>query len=131
MSTFSSSDSPPPSLAKFPFLQCAHCVFYDIRNGLAHTSSGIRAYRFVIFLISTRPYSCFFFLFSHNNRIDTAVAWEALFSFDCVIMSLTMYKSWREKKRSNVAALHDLVGVIVRDGTLLICYTNVLEQVAD
>lgn len=50
--------------------------------------------------------------------IHTAVAWEALFCFDCAIIVLTMYKSWQERHRSNVAALHDLVGVIVRDGAI-------------
>ncbi|THH27678.1 hypothetical protein EUX98_g6509 [Antrodiella citrinella] len=57
--------------------------------------------------------------FSARNRaIRIAVAWECLFLFDSMIVSLTLYKSYKEVTRSRIGNLNDLILLIARDGAI-------------
>lgn len=58
----------------------------------------------------------------HTTRTDSllphsgiAVAWESLFVFDCMIFSLTMYKTWKHRSPLRNDRL-DLVAMMSRDG---------------
>ncbi|CAL1709007.1 unnamed protein product [Somion occarium] len=55
---------------------------------------------------------------SKNSAIHLAVAWEALFAYDCMIFVLTIYKTYQERTRSNVAVLNSLMELIWRDGAI-------------
>ncbi|CAL1708384.1 unnamed protein product [Somion occarium] len=55
---------------------------------------------------------------SKPTGIHLAVAWEALFAYDCMIFALTIYKTYQERTRSNVAMLNSLVELIWRDGAI-------------
>ena len=44
------------------------------------------------------------------------MAWEALFAYDSLIFFLTVYKTYRERTRNNVAVFNNLVELIWRDG---------------
>lgn len=46
----------------------------------------------------------------------TAVSWEALFIYDVLIVSLTLFKAYRERARRRITSGNDLFGLIVRDG---------------
>ena len=51
--------------------------------------------------------------------LGVAVAWEALFAYDVLIVSLTVSKGYRDRKRHRMSGRNDLVGLIVRDGELV------------
>ncbi|KAH9831175.1 uncharacterized protein C8Q71DRAFT_783117 [Rhodofomes roseus] len=53
------------------------------------------------------------------TAIRIAVAWESLFVFDCMIFSLTMWKTWKQRSLYLVPADKlDLVSLISRDGAM-------------
>ncbi|KAI0746960.1 hypothetical protein C8Q80DRAFT_1178553 [Daedaleopsis nitida] len=53
------------------------------------------------------------------TAIRLAVSWEALFLFDLTIFSLTLYKTYRERRRHPVSiGKHDIVSLVMRDGAL-------------
>ena len=45
-----------------------------------------------------------------------AVSWEALFVYDILIVSLTLYKAYQERSRHRIMRRDDLFSLIVRDG---------------
>ena len=47
---------------------------------------------------------------------DIAVAWEALFVYDLMIFSLTLYRSYKERLEYGVPMHTDLFSLIIRDG---------------
>ncbi|CAL1708438.1 unnamed protein product [Somion occarium] len=53
-----------------------------------------------------------------TTAVHLAVAWEVLFAYDCMIFALTIYKTYQERTRRNVAALNTLVELIWRDGAI-------------
>ncbi|KAK7678700.1 hypothetical protein QCA50_018282 [Cerrena zonata] len=55
---------------------------------------------------------------SKGTAIRIAVAWEALFAYDSLIFSLTVYKTYQERTRNNVAVFNNLVELIWRDGAI-------------
>jgi hypothetical protein len=52
----------------------------------------------------------------NDVHTDIAVAWEALFTFDLLIFSLTLAKTYKERLRYGFEQRLDLVGLMVRDG---------------
>ncbi len=57
-------------------------------------------------------------VFCLSAQLDIAVAWEALFAYDILIFSLTLFKTYRERSyyRPGQWQKLDLIGLIVRDG---------------
>ncbi|KAI0674479.1 hypothetical protein C8Q78DRAFT_1076115 [Trametes maxima] len=51
------------------------------------------------------------------TAIRLAVSWEALFAFDCMVFTLTVRKTFRERHRIS-SGKHDIVSLILRDGAL-------------
>ncbi|KAI0646474.1 hypothetical protein C8Q79DRAFT_1010095 [Trametes meyenii] len=51
------------------------------------------------------------------TAIRLAVSWEALFAFDCMVFTLTVLKTFRERHRIS-SGKHDIVSLILRDGAL-------------
>ncbi|KAI0777258.1 hypothetical protein BD413DRAFT_173739 [Trametes elegans] len=48
-----------------------------------------------------------------------AVSWEALFAFDCMIFTLTICKTFRERYRHRISSgKHDIISLILRDGSM-------------
>lgn len=47
---------------------------------------------------------------------DIAVAWEALFVYDIMIVTLTLLKTYKERIHIRRESRGDLVSLIVRDG---------------
>ncbi|KAI0726586.1 hypothetical protein C8Q72DRAFT_845211 [Fomitopsis betulina] len=54
---------------------------------------------------------------SRATAVRLAVAWESLFVFDCMIFSLTMYKTWKHRQPLRNNRL-DLITMMSRDGAL-------------
>ncbi|TCD59803.1 hypothetical protein EIP91_011416, partial [Steccherinum ochraceum] len=55
---------------------------------------------------------------SKITAIHIAVAWECLFVFDTMILSLTLYKSYKEISRTRIGTLNELFLLIARDGAM-------------
>ncbi|KAI1798048.1 hypothetical protein LXA43DRAFT_1106377 [Ganoderma leucocontextum] len=56
----------------------------------------------------------------HTAADRTAVAWESLFLFDCTVFSLTLFKTFRERRRNPVTSgRHDIVSLVMRDGAVM------------
>jgi len=55
---------------------------------------------------------------SRVAAIRIAIAWECLFLFDCMIFSLTLYRSYKEVSRNRIGTLNDLFVLIARDGAI-------------
>ena len=51
-----------------------------------------------------------------TSILDIAVAWEALFVYDIMIVTLTLLKTYKERFRFRRENRGDLVSLIVRDG---------------
>jgi hypothetical protein len=47
---------------------------------------------------------------------DIAVAWEALFLYDLLIFSLTLYRSYKDRAPYDITMHTDLFSLVVRDG---------------
>lgn len=46
-----------------------------------------------------------------------AVAWESLFLFDLAIFTLTLHKTYRERRHNRVTtSRNDIVSLVMRDG---------------
>ncbi|KAJ3558190.1 hypothetical protein NM688_g1072 [Phlebia brevispora] len=55
---------------------------------------------------------------SRLSAIHIAVAWEALFAYDIMIVTLTLLKTYKERIRLRPEHRRDLVSLIVRDGAI-------------
>lgn len=56
---------------------------------------------------------------SKNTSIHLAIAWEALFVYDTLVMFMTLYKSYRSRYHDPLVRTHvPLVWLIVRDGSM-------------
>ncbi|KAI0702017.1 hypothetical protein C8T65DRAFT_655718 [Cerioporus squamosus] len=53
------------------------------------------------------------------TAIRLAVAWESLFLFDLTIFCLTLFKTWKTRRRNPVTiARNDIISLVMRDGAL-------------
>jgi len=81
----------------FPYVDCNDPAMYD---------SGIRKY---IWFFDDQLFT--------QRSLDLAVAWEGLFLYDSILFGLTLFKTYKERHRHNMAQVSvPILTLILRDG---------------